>query len=143
MVVGLAGTLVLSNSNIRLMNVLPGCTTLVAWESLPTNDSNALRKHDFRPCHLWMSDCTSLSLSSGRRNSMAHDSTSMPRNVRLTSGPSNFPGGPVYETPQQSSHIFLTLVCVRGPYQPKIVQVVNDEPYPCLLNNPLNGIRNS
>ena len=79
-----------NSSNIHRRNVLPGRTTLHVCCSFPTRDCSSVFVQNFLPSHSATKALRSLSLPLGSRRIIACVSSSIPRKVRVTAGPSNF-----------------------------------------------------
>ena len=76
---------------MRLINVLPGFTTLHACCSFPTSDSSSFKVQKFLPSQLaTMTSAQSAFLPGGI--DMATVSISIPKKVRVVAGPSSFSG---------------------------------------------------
>ncbi len=88
-----SGFFVVVESSISLlMKVLPALMTLHACDSVPIRDKRSRFLQAFLPLQTAKSEVSRISLSSGRRSSIATVSMSMPKNVMHVTGPSSFAG---------------------------------------------------
>ncbi len=83
---------VIESSISLLMKVLPALMTLHACNSIPIRDKRSRCLQAFLPLQPAKSEVSRVSLSFGRRSSIATVSMSMPKNVMHVAGPSSFAG---------------------------------------------------